>query len=211
MATQYQLAKGIRQYKATIAKLSLTVTMNEELKKLILAAVDQLFLASLDDDTFGFAQVSVTNMLTHLQTTYGTITCADLEANCASIATLWSLANPIKLLWECLCEVQYIATVGNDPFTNQAIIDLTFLLLKSTGVFTLSCDMWFIHLAANKTLTEFHIFFTTENKECLHKLTTGQGGFHRANAATILGNKLAPPPHSKAAVPARPLSPRLPP
>jgi len=97
--------------------------MREELKKLTLAAVDQLFLASLDDDTFGFAQVSVTDMLTHLQTTYGTITCADLEANCASIATLWSPADPIKLLWECLHEVQCITNVRDDPITNQAIID----------------------------------------------------------------------------------------
>ncbi len=67
---------------------------------MILAAVDQLFLASLDDDTFGFAQVSITDMLTHLQTTRGTITYADLEANCTSIATLWSPADPIVLLWE---------------------------------------------------------------------------------------------------------------
>jgi len=140
-------------------------------------------------------------MLTHLQTTYGTITRAKLEANQASIATLWSPTDPIKLLWECLHEVQHIATVRGDPITNQAIIDLTFLLLESTGVFTMSCDMWRICPAANKTLTEFHVFFTTENKECLRKLTTGQGGFHRANAATILGNKPAPPPHSKATAP----------
>jgi len=39
-ATQYQLAEGIRHYKATIAKLSLAITVHEELKKLILAAVD---------------------------------------------------------------------------------------------------------------------------------------------------------------------------
>ena len=32
-ATQYQLAKGIRQYKTTIAKLALAITVHEELKK----------------------------------------------------------------------------------------------------------------------------------------------------------------------------------
>jgi len=80
-ATQYQLAEGICQYKATIAKLSLAITVCKELKKLILAAVNQPFLSRLDNDTFGFAQVLVTDMLTHLQTTYGTITCAKLESN----------------------------------------------------------------------------------------------------------------------------------
>jgi len=79
---------------------------------------------------------------------------------------------------------------------------LTFLLLESTGIFTMACDMWHIHPAANKTLTEFCIFFMAENKECLCKLTTSLGEFHRANAATIQGNKPVLAPHSKITVPA---------
>jgi len=89
-ATQYIIAKEVRVFKATIAELTLAITIREELKKQILTAVEHLYLATLDDETFGFAQVLVCNMLSHLSTTYGEITHAELEANHASIATLWS-------------------------------------------------------------------------------------------------------------------------
>jgi len=98
--TQYQIAEGVRLYKATIAKLSLAASLREELKKQILAAVDRLYLTILEDTTFGFSEVTVLDMLTHLSTTYSTITRNDLERNRASIATLWSPSDPIKTLWD---------------------------------------------------------------------------------------------------------------
>jgi len=67
-STQYQLAEGIRAYNATITKLTIAISVQEELKKQILAAIECIYLACLDD-TFGFAQVTVTNMLDHLDTT----------------------------------------------------------------------------------------------------------------------------------------------
>jgi len=186
-ATQYIIAEEVRVFKATIAELTLAVTLRKELKKQILTAVDCLYLATLDDDTFGFAQVSVHDMLTHLSTTYGTITRAELEANCASMSTLWSTGEPIEQLWECLCEVHCIATTGGDPISDQTILDLTFLLFESTGAFTTACDMWRTCPAANKTFPEFCVYFTAENKDRLCKLTTSQAGFHGVNAAIAVG------------------------
>jgi len=132
-ATQYIIAKEVHVFKATIAKLTLAVTIREELKKQILTAVNRLYLAALSDDTFGFAQVLVYDMLTHLSTMYGEITHAKLEANHASIATLWTPGEPIEQLWECLHEVRRIATIGGDPISNQAILDLTFSAFRING------------------------------------------------------------------------------
>jgi len=185
-ATQYIIAEEVRVFKATIAELTLAVTICEELKKQILTAVNRLYLAALNDDTFGFAQVSVYDMLTHLSTTYGTITRAELEANRASIATLWTPGEPIEQLWECLHEVRHIATVGGDSISDQAILDLTFLLFESMGIFTMACDMWCTHPTANKTFPEFCVYFTAKNKDRLRKLTTSQVGFHGANTATTV-------------------------
>ncbi len=64
------------------------MTVQEEIKKQLLTAINQLYLA--DDDTFGFADITVAAMLMHLHTNYGPITCAELENNCASIATIWT-------------------------------------------------------------------------------------------------------------------------
>jgi len=103
-ADQLVANKIVRVFKAELAKLTLAATLRKELKK-ILTAVDRLYLAALDDDIFGFADTTVTNMLLHLHTTYGLITQSELESNWASIATLWTPNKPIKSLWEWLCKV----------------------------------------------------------------------------------------------------------
>jgi len=61
--------------------------MHEEIKKQLLTAVNQLYIATLDDDVFDFANITITKMLMHHQTTYDLITHAKLECNCASIST----------------------------------------------------------------------------------------------------------------------------
>ena len=79
--TQFQINKAVHIFKATIAELILATTVHEEMKKQLLVAVDCLYLAALDDDTFGFADISIAAMLTHLCTMYGPITRAELETN----------------------------------------------------------------------------------------------------------------------------------
>jgi len=79
--TEYEITEGIRLYKATIAKLTLATSLREEIKKQILAAVERMYFEILEDATFGFADVSVIDLLTHLTNTYSKITRADLETN----------------------------------------------------------------------------------------------------------------------------------
>lgn len=97
-ATAAQIAETIRIYNATLADLATANTVRGEIKKQIIEAVDRLYLAALEDEDFGFADVTVTAMLTHLQTTYGPLTRVELEENRSSIATAWNLDDPIEHL-----------------------------------------------------------------------------------------------------------------
>jgi len=177
--------ENIRLFDATIKELSVATTVQEEIKKQLLGAINRLYLAALDDDTFGFADVTVAAMITHLRTNYGPIMRAELETNRASIATIWTPDDPIETLWERLREIQRISVIGGDALTDNAIKDLTFLMFEATGVFTTACDTWRVRPLATQTLIEFREHFTSENKERLRKLTTSQAGFHSAHAAFI--------------------------
>jgi len=196
-ATQFQIAETVRLFDAMLAELTTATTAREEMKKQLLEAVERLFLAALDDDTFGFADVSVAAMITHLRTTYGPITRADLELNCASIGTVWTPDEPIETLWEKLRKIQCLSVAGGDPLTDNAIKDLAFLMFEATGVFTTACDMWRVRPPGNQTLVEFRQHFTTENKERVCKLTTSQLGYHIANLA-ISDAPVATPPAAPA-------------
>jgi len=143
---------------------TLVTTVQEEIKKQIIAAVDDIYLTTLDDSVLGFADVTIAAMLTHLRTAYGPIMWAKLKHNHASIATIWTLDDPIEILCEQLCKIQQISVAGNDPLTDNPIIDLTFTMFKNTGVFTMACDTWHVCPAANQTLIKFCMHFTSETK-----------------------------------------------
>jgi len=175
--------ENIRLYEAMLKELAIATTVREEIKKQILEAIEQLYLAALDDDTFGFSKVSIANMITHLSTNYSPIMRRELETNRASIASMWTPDDPIEALWERIREVQRISIAGGDPLTDGTIRDLTLLLFESTGVFTTACDTWRVRPIANQTLIEFRMHFTDKNKERLRKLTVVQLGYHSANAA----------------------------
>jgi len=193
-ATSAQIQESIRAFNSILSKISLATTVREELKKQLLLAVDQLYLATLEDAIFGFATVTVADMLVHLSTTNGMLTRSDLEKNWASITSLWNPNEPIKLLWEHLREVCCIAMDGNNPISDTAAIDLTHLLFESTGMFAHACDNWLTQAAANHTYTEFQSTFTVANKECLWRLTASQAGFHSANVAAMFPAGSAPTP-----------------
>jgi len=116
-------------------------------------------------------------MLNHLLTTYGPIMHAKLKCNCASITTIWTLDDPIKTLWECICKIQKIASAGNNPLTDTAIIKITYTMFKTTGMFTNSCDTWCVCPDANKMLIEFCCMSPAKSK-----LTTIQVSFHSTHA-----------------------------
>ncbi len=167
--------------KAMLKELAIATTAKEELKKQLLEAVNCLYLAALNDDMFGFSEVSIADMVVHLHTTYVPITHSELESNCASIATMWTPKDPIKTLWESLCKVQCISIAGSNLLTDGAIKDLTLIMFETTGMFTTACDRWQVKPVANQMLIEFHQHFTDENKECLCKLMAAQLGYHGAN------------------------------
>ena len=80
-AMQFEIAEQIRIYKTTIEELTHATTLCEELKKQILGSINRLYLTILEDATFGFSNVSIADMIAHLQTTYGTLTRTDLKKN----------------------------------------------------------------------------------------------------------------------------------
>jgi len=75
-------------------------------------------------------------------------------------------------------------------------MDLTTIMLESTGVFSLACNMWRLCPTTNKTYIKFRKFFTTKNKERLRKtITTSTISYHSANAkanSTFFGSLVQP-------------------
>lgn len=182
-STAAQITETNRQYASDLAEHSLYRTVNEELKKQILAAVPVLYLALLSDDEMGFADVSCATMLAHLRTTYGTISQTELEANRMLLTSEWSVDSPIEDLWLRIREIQRFAMAGNEEITNATAIRLTLDVLEKTGVFITAADRWRETDDTLWTLPAFQEHFTKADKERRRKLTAQTAGYHGAHLA----------------------------
>ena len=108
--------------------------IKEKLKQQVLSAVDPIYYQDLEDETFGFADVLIPAIITHLTATYSTLTASDLESNQDKLTEAWNPDNPMENLWKNIKVVRAIATQGGEPISDGTTMQLTLLALDKTGV-----------------------------------------------------------------------------
>jgi hypothetical protein len=109
-------------------------TITEKFKQQVFSAVNPIYYQDLEDGTFGYADVHIPAIITHLTTTYGTLTASDLKINRDKLTEAWNPDDPIENLWKNIKIVRAIATQGGEPISNGTTIQLTLLTLGKTGV-----------------------------------------------------------------------------
>lgn len=155
-----------------------------ELKKQLLAAVPDTYLAILADDEMGYADVSCLTIVTHLDNTYGTVTAEDLEANRNSLSDPWNLDWPQEDLWTRINTAQTFAAANQDPITDAAAISLTLAVFEKAAMYRDQTIAWRIANNTNATLANFREFFTRAAKEHRRTATAQTAGYHGAHATT---------------------------
>jgi hypothetical protein len=82
-ATTAQITETNRQFSGNLAEFNLVAKLHTALKALLIAAVDDVYIAELCHDTMEYANVPVHDLLAHLSSTYGAITFTQLDTNLA--------------------------------------------------------------------------------------------------------------------------------
>ena len=123
-------------------------------------------------------------MLTHLRTTYGAITQAELETNCNRLTADWPPEDPIEDFWLCFREIQCFALAGNEPISDSMALWLMLEVLEKTGVFLSATKRWRELDEAARMLPSFQLHFTKADKERRRKLTAQTAGYHGAHTVT---------------------------
>ena len=146
------------------------------------------FLKAKRNHLFGYANVTVLQLLTHLDATYGTITATDLDNNEANMEKEWSPNQPLEDLWN---QIEMCRAFANDhdPISEKAAIRSACANLTKTGVFTEGLKEWRKKPDADHTWQNLLLHFNKEDKERLLNTTSSQAGY--AGAA-----KNGPPSHT---------------
>ena len=126
----------------------------------IILAVEPTYIQALCDADFGFADVPPSRMLTHLKTTYGTLTGLDIEKNRARLSETWDPTSPIETLWARVTEIRRIATTATQPISDAAVIAMVLPMFERTGLFSHSVNAWNMLDLADQTFDKFVSHFT---------------------------------------------------
>jgi hypothetical protein len=148
------------------------------LRNMIINSVDDIYINALKHRVTKYSTVAPIDLLTHLKTTYGTITIDDLTANTKRMTTAWNPPTPIEELWATLKDGQEFAKEGGETIADTQLIRLAYENINNTGLFASALKKWRQKPAAEQTYTNFKTHFTTEVEDYeRHQPTAGSQGY----------------------------------
>ena len=180
-ATSRQMTEISATYDRALKAFETYNDVEQTLKQQLLAAVDPEFVCSLQDALYGYANVTVRDLLVHLETTYGQLDQDALTANLAALEEPWEPVESMEKLWQQATYAQGVAQQGGEPITDTALVRIYRDKLTNTGVFSLDLREWDKKPLADRTWANFKTFFTEANKRRVKETTLGD--MQRAFAA----------------------------
>jgi hypothetical protein len=155
-----QITKGNCHFKQDLHNFQLYSNLQSTLKHQIIAMVKFDFLRILEDPDFCFTNVLPFTMLEHLKTSYGTISCYDIEGNRNKSSIVLNVDDPIEVLWISLQEIQCFTQAGNNkPISNNMVIRLTLPLFELTCIFGAVTEKWCDHPHNKWAFAKFKLHF----------------------------------------------------
>jgi hypothetical protein len=157
-------------------------TTDNALKQQLMEACPSVYIRALEDPLLGFSNVTTLAILTHLRTTYGSISPAALDANLLQMQTPWHPPSPLEDLFFQLDEAAAFAIAGLAPIGDANVLRAGYNIIKNTGLFRDACHEWYNRPVPTQTLADFKLHFTAANVE--RESTASDAGYHAAAAAT---------------------------
>ena len=175
-STGPQIANINSQWKRELTEFKIYDAVHKKLKQQLLSAVDKSYLSSLDDDMFGFTNVTLVQLITHLVDNYAEIDADALTKNMEDLKLPWEPNDTMEPLWQRGNKAQRVANAGNDPITDASLLRIYRDLLHSSGLFPLDIRDWDRLPVAQRTLDNFKTTFNRANKTRIKTMTSSQLG-----------------------------------
>jgi hypothetical protein len=169
-----------RQHKAQKEDFFLFHNANTALCDLLIAAVPPIFLADQREPMTGFGNKTVLQLLSYLQTTFGSISEKELEQNTARMQLQWNPPTAIKALFLQFENGLSFATAGQDAPTKPTVLRWASIIIKQTGRFDIACREWRQMDPSAKDWSLFKRHFKAADKDLRRLDTTGTAGYHNS-------------------------------
>ena len=151
---------------------------DKEIKKLLISAVENIFLRAIRACYMGYANITTRQMLMHLYMTYTNITPAKLNKNNARLKTAYDVNQPIEQLFEKIEDAVEYADADHNSYTPLQVVTNAFQLVFQTCTFVQDCKDWKRTTPAYNTWANFKTFFDTAHQEWRESQATTSGNMY---------------------------------
>ena len=178
------IATRTATYERDLKAYTTAKSVEHELKKMFLEAAPEVYIASQGYALFGYANVSLQDLLQHLVDTHGTIDEDALAKNLEDMGRPWDPNTPTITVFNQARKCRDFATAGGDAISDANAIRICLEAFQKSGVMDEAIKDWRKLPTANRTWANMPAHFLNANKERLRTITTSAAGFQTANAAT---------------------------
>ena len=143
------------------------------------AAIDDVYYAGLDDPTEGLNAVSLRELVTHVRTTYATISQPEIDDNMAEFHTAINAALPLAVYTHRQEKCQTFALDAGLPISEATMVTTGMKAALNCGGMELAWREWKRRPVIDQTWNNWKQHWTaafTESRD-IHRMTTPEGVF----------------------------------
>ena len=170
-------------HQAALHQYHTCMAVEARIKAMIIDAVPRVYIEAVEDAIFGFGNVTAETILTHLVTTYGTISQNELANNLTGLADAFNPDVAIETYFSTANKRRAFATAGGEPIPDGIFIRQLLHGFEKSGVMQEGLKDWYKKPAADQTRANLVTHFTAANKERKRMITFAGAGYQTANAA----------------------------
>jgi hypothetical protein len=183
--TAAQISTARHIWKEDVQTYRTCTSVQKASKKQIISVFEPMYLAILNENMVGYANISARVMLDHLFETYGNITAVDLEVSVEHMRRAWDPQQPVETLFKQIKDCADYYEAGGVLIGHPQQINVGYAKIYATGHFMSACRRWNEKPTAEKNWTQFKSHFAAAHRQ--HKQMQGESaataGYHYANAA----------------------------
>jgi hypothetical protein len=137
--TAAQLSAARHVWEEDVQTYRTCTSVQQALKKQTIGFFEQMYLAILNENMVGYANISARDMLDHLLETYDNITAGDLEINFEHMRRAWDPQQPVETLFKQIQGCTDYLEAGGVPIGSSQQINGWYAKIFAAGHFMSDC------------------------------------------------------------------------
>jgi len=178
------------KFQAAILEFNLYLNLQLLVKNQILEAVPNCYLLEiLEDNDEDYDNMTIEQMMSHLITTYGSISNSDLAENAKELDCEWDTNTELITIFSNYCKIQLFAA-NNDPISDKTLLRKANTAIHNARILNMCLNTFHKWPKAEQTYDNFKTDLLMAYKIYKNNLTSAKASYQSTNVAVKIQDKV---------------------